>query len=81
MIESILSIVATVLGWFGAGKAPDGPSPEYTSGEAAGSLRTANDNQDRVLKDVEKARAVERSSDADRLRNADPLGPDKYRRD
>ncbi len=86
MLESILSILASVipavLGWFGMGKAPDGPSPDFTSGRALGAAEQNNGQSDKVLSDVEKARAAEWAIDADRLRNtANPLGPNKYRRD
>lgn len=82
VLDIIASALPTVLGWFVFGKAQDGPSADYKAGEAAGALRTANDNQSKVLSDVEKARSVERAADSDRLRaSADPLGPDKYRRD
>lgn len=82
MWESILSIVATVLGWVGMGKAPDVPSQDFASGRALGGAEQNNEQSNRVLSDVEKARASERIVDADRLRaSTDPLGPDKYRRD
>lgn len=82
MIESVLSILATVLGWFGVGKPQDGPSPDFTSGEALGASQQAQKDTGGVINDLDKARAVERASDSDRLRGTtDPRGPDKYRRD
>ncbi len=86
MWASILDIIASalpaVLGWLGLGKAPDGPSPDYTAGEAAGALKMANDNQSKVLRDVQKANAIDRASDADRLRGKSDLRTDDgFRRD
>jgi hypothetical protein len=82
VLDLLTSVLPTVLGWFGVGKASDSPSPDFTAGRALGAAEQNNEQSNRVLSDVEKARASERIVDADRLRaSTDPLGPDKYRRD
>ena len=82
ILDLLASVLPTVLGWFGAGKAPDGPSPDFTSGRALGAAEQNNQASNKVLSDVEKARASERAVDADRLRGkSDVLAADKYRRD
>jgi hypothetical protein len=82
VIDLLTSVLPTVLGWFGVGKASDSPSPDFTAGRALGAAETANDNQGKVLADVEKARAVERASDADRLRGkSDVYADDGFKRD
>lgn len=82
VLDLFASALPTVLGWFGVGKAQDSPSPDFTSGEALGASQQAQKDTGGVINDLDKARAVERAADSDRLRGtADPRGPDKYRRD
>ena len=81
MWESILSIAATVLGWFGFGGSTDTAAAERASGVAQGTAEQANKDQQKVLQDVSKAQAIDRSIDADSASGLPNTTSDGFRRD